>query len=505
MGKVRYTENLLQVLKKLSPREIKEFELFLMSPYFNTRGLLAKLFLIIKKYYPAFDMAVYSKEKVFEELYGKKKINAGIMNEAYSALYRMALKYLQQQQAEKKFASLEISMLDTLRGKKLDSQFNKLNNKINLYLLQESDNRNNLIDQYDAVLANYNYFVSQLSKSKRKNSIEELGLAFTAFRKITLFYITNVTVLFINSKITSVAFNKKIAGEFNLLFDNGIFEKLLVEVHWDKKEKIIVNLYRGFFHLVKTPKNKKKFENYKNFIDNNLHNLDKTELLFHLHFLISLYRKFYKDSREIEFKLRTLALREMILFEGIYISEFNKEFLSLDFRNIVMDIVNLSLPNRLVKLIPYVSKLPHMYQLTFENYINAYYFFLKNDFNKSLEYSSKVNNSEKRLLIDMEIMRIKIFFLNDEFAACVDRINTMKKYLSECEDMNKESILLYMEFLKVIQKSILFLEREDGISLNILLDRVSKKVNMIFKEWYLNYIQNLLSSFSNKKLKIGMY
>ncbi|CAN5405750.1 hypothetical protein BH10BAC5_BH10BAC5_08020 [soil metagenome] len=495
----QYSENIISVLSEMNRKELKKFELFLKSPYYNSRTKLVSLFTYLKKYAPDFNSKNYSKAKAFEHLYKGREYNQGIINEAYSTLFILSIQFLKLQKAESNKV-VDILLLDTLREKHLDPLFAKMSKRIDVFFANIPDNRNNLIDQYDLILAKYNYYVSQYSKSKAKNTENELQLAGEALRKLALFFITNSTALFLNTYFTSKSFNKKSQGEFALLFDQKIIDRLLDGIQWDKKEKILISLYKKLYAVIKNPDSKKDFEQYKEYIDKNISRLDRTEVLLHFHFLISLYSNIFDKTNDIEYRFRTLALRETILFEGIYISEFNQEYLHLDFRNIILDILNLKLPDHMYNLIPCVSSISKKYQDTFHNYVQANYCFLKNEFEKALHYANLVSGIEKRLLIDMDMMRIKIYLINCEFIRCVDRVNTLKKYLSEFQAMNLHSKERYKAFLSAIKKSILLIEKQDSVEFHLYINQLIEGNDFIFKDWLLSH----LHSISEKgKLKIS--
>ena len=60
--------SLLEILRTFSKEELKKFEDFVRSPYFNKKEKLVKLFLAIKKYAPEFADANLDKEKVWSDI-----------------------------------------------------------------------------------------------------------------------------------------------------------------------------------------------------------------------------------------------------------------------------------------------------------------------------------------------------------------------------------------------------------------------------------------------------
>ena len=76
----------LDIMRALNKEELKRFEAFLNSPYFNTRNNVVNLFSSIKKYAPEFTHKMLDKEEVWKKLFPGKKYNYGILKINRSAL-----------------------------------------------------------------------------------------------------------------------------------------------------------------------------------------------------------------------------------------------------------------------------------------------------------------------------------------------------------------------------------------------------------------------------------
>ena len=63
-----HTGKLIQILKTFSPDEVKNFEKFVVYPYFSTGRNVEGLYSILKPYYPEFDSPKLDKKNVFKKL-----------------------------------------------------------------------------------------------------------------------------------------------------------------------------------------------------------------------------------------------------------------------------------------------------------------------------------------------------------------------------------------------------------------------------------------------------
>ncbi len=82
------------VIKTFSPAELKSFELFIESPYYNTNKAVIKLFELIRKHIQKAAAKPLLEEELFTKIYPAKKYNYGIMKNLLSELFRLCEKFL---------------------------------------------------------------------------------------------------------------------------------------------------------------------------------------------------------------------------------------------------------------------------------------------------------------------------------------------------------------------------------------------------------------------------
>ncbi len=83
-----------QVITTFNPAEMKAFELFLLSPYYNSNKAVIKLFELISKHIQKASGKPLLEEELFTRIYPAKKYNYGIMKNLLSELFRLCEKFL---------------------------------------------------------------------------------------------------------------------------------------------------------------------------------------------------------------------------------------------------------------------------------------------------------------------------------------------------------------------------------------------------------------------------
>lgn len=92
---------LIQLLKCFSEKEIKQFDSFLQSPYFNKNEILVTFYRQLSSYHPEMESGKLAKEKVFTKLFGKIPYDDKRMRDLTSETFKLAKLFLPQEELRK--------------------------------------------------------------------------------------------------------------------------------------------------------------------------------------------------------------------------------------------------------------------------------------------------------------------------------------------------------------------------------------------------------------------
>ena len=115
-------KRLSEILGTFDKVELKRFERFLRSDYFNTNERIYKLFKALKKFYPIFDDPRLTNEHLFKELYGQKKFDDKTFRYLLSELMTLSEKYLSLSNIEEDKQVMEKQLIKRLLAKRLFTQ-----------------------------------------------------------------------------------------------------------------------------------------------------------------------------------------------------------------------------------------------------------------------------------------------------------------------------------------------------------------------------------------------
>jgi hypothetical protein len=95
-----FKSKLISLLKSFTHDEIREFNKFVNSPYFNNERTVQVLVSLLTKEYPGFNEKRIEKEKIFSKIYPGKKINDSILRNIVSRTLKLAERFLVQKKFE---------------------------------------------------------------------------------------------------------------------------------------------------------------------------------------------------------------------------------------------------------------------------------------------------------------------------------------------------------------------------------------------------------------------
>ncbi|NOS84826.1 MAG: hypothetical protein HOP31_06780 [Ignavibacteria bacterium] len=137
------------VIKTFSPAELKSFELFIGSPYYNSNKAVIKLFELIRKHIQKASGKPLFEEELFKRVYPAKKYNYGIMKNLLSELFGLCEKFLAVHPIE---GDLTVDFEESIRrlrsynrhslDKLFHSEYKKLDDKMEYSVLSTDYYRN---------------------------------------------------------------------------------------------------------------------------------------------------------------------------------------------------------------------------------------------------------------------------------------------------------------------------------------------------------------------------
>lgn len=115
---------LVEIIQALDDKEVKRFDDYVNSPFFNKSDKVVALFKFVRKYYPDFDHNRFTKENAYKASFGsKQKYSVQKLRNLMSQLAKLLEAFLVQLEIETDEDIQDVSLLKALDKKRIDKQF----------------------------------------------------------------------------------------------------------------------------------------------------------------------------------------------------------------------------------------------------------------------------------------------------------------------------------------------------------------------------------------------
>lgn len=435
--------NLIKVLGNLSKDELKSFEDFVLSPYFNKKPTVVTLLKELKKYHPAFNDESLTKESMYEKLYKGKAFNDGVLRNQMSELYKLLLRFLGIEALNRDSIDLKVKISRELLLKGLPKTFKNYYDDIN-----KEFEKNNLIENefyyWNRAVLDEQYEDNLLFNGNANGvPINNLyGNNLIYFILIKLFKIMhNLHATEVN---TNVYYDKSILREFLGLMDmEGLFTRIK-EI--SEKDYNIVSMY---YYMSKALMDNNDFDSFNKFYAL----VEKNYMLFKEGERYSLYVQLNNIASHSKVgKAILLDIYKSMLEKKIY-KAGEKGYLNyMLFSYILTNALHRRELDWLETFIDdYIGEIDPAYQENMKNYSKAHLHFARKDFNKSLEHINKVKADNFMFKHQTYKLILENYYELNEIEQLFFAIDNFKHYLNK-GNLPPEWIKYYENYIAAVKE-----------------------------------------------------
>jgi hypothetical protein len=376
------SSNLIKVLASLSKDEMKDFEDFVNSPYFNKKPSTVALFKELKKFHPDYNDEALTKENVYAKLYKEKKYNDGVLRNQMSDLYKLLLKFIGTEAYNRDNIEFKIKVSRELLLRGLSKTFKNYYDDV-----KKEYEKDHLIENeyyyYNRSLLDEQYEDNIIFSGDYKNiPINNLyGNNLIYFILIKLFKIMhNLHATEVN---TNVYYDKSILREILSLINTEEILKRIKEV--SETDYNIVSMY---YYMAKALMDYNDYDSFNKFYER----VEKNYMLFAgserytLFVLLNNIASHSKEGKKVLLEIYKSMLEKKIYKYG------EKGYLNfMLFSYILTNAVYRGELDWLEQFIDnYIGEIDPAYQENMKNYSKAHLYFERKEFDKSLEHINKV-------------------------------------------------------------------------------------------------------------------
>jgi len=471
---------LIKLLKTFSPKEIKRFSEFISSPYFNKNKNVIKLFEVVIKAYPDFKQEKITRENIFLKLFPGKKYNGNTLRVLIHLLYERARKFLVQNRIEKDIYRYKEELSSELLERELYNESIKEIDKT-ISELEKSDTRDSDYFQYKFEFGVIKLNCIQKIKQGKyemyvtKSSIE------TPFKNLSYYFFSKLLTYY------GLALNDK--KTYNIDIDMVLFEKLFSYFDYELfNDSPLIQMYYNIVMIHKT-NDKKYFYTVKNLVQKHEKSLIPMRLL-NVYISMENFCIWKIGAGEKHFRRELFEIQKLFLDKQIYkVEPFMSHYF---YRSVLQNAAKLKEFDWADNFIEsYKNELRSDYREAVYCYCKAYLEAEKNNYEKSLDYLSKLQTDEVYLKIDLKLLQAKLYYELDWYDvlnSAIDSIRHLLKSNKFIAENRRSRFSTFIQFLSALNNTRL---KKDEMKIMELKNKIHKTEDLQWKDWFIKKVEEL--------------
>ncbi|MBP7400719.1 MAG: hypothetical protein KA954_14100 [Chitinophagales bacterium] len=468
---------LLQVaLKKLSKQQLKRFDDYLNSPYFNKKKTILDFWEFLNPFAPEFDIPEAEKEAAYFSVF-KKPYNDSNFRNLCSDLLQLLLDYL---------------MIENFESTEFAKQEYKLNALINLKLIDLLEKQLNSIQKQFAV-SNLQYsqklrdrlwindYKKKLAILQNRTQLEKTSadiLKITGNEQLMDFAITKSFINLINyhkaTQINDEPFKYELAKKLFQIYENGLCSE-------DK----YVNIFYMLAQLI-IYHNEEYYLPLKQLItsDDAITNIaDKENITIGM--LAFLNEVVEKDS--LRWRIEIFDIYDYRLQNNIW--KIHGELAYTSFKNTIENALALNKPDYAKSILEkYAAHVHPDVQQDVTNLCTAFIAFYEKDYEKAHALLIPIQTENIMIKYELRILQSMIYFEKKEYLTLLSYIESFKHFITYnkalIETVNHVNAIKYCQHLSQLTKLKLDPEKKNFSKYKSAVE----SDNFLLKEWILQHL-----------------
>lgn len=460
----------VMILKAFTGQDMKEFDKFVSSPYYNKNDVLVKLFAILKKEHPNFEGPGVDRERVYHKLFNTKDFDESKLRYAISDLSKLLEKYIITRELEKNKIKENLLLLEFYKANDIEKYFNQSFDDIRKSLAATPKDSDYYFNKYLAEEILFNY-----SSVKRDKSLD--GVLQQVADNLDTYYLSK-KLKFYCEMYTRQNF-------LNSNYETKFLKEILSHIEtigYEECPAIIV-----YYYVLKTLIDEFQESHYYKLLEL----IEKNEFFFSKEELGDLYgfaqnyctKQINQGNKENAylkeyFKLTNKLVEKELIYENGYI-------VPSVFKNIVTVGLRLEEFEWTENFIyTYKEKLAPKYKENAFTYNLAWLHFFRGEYKKTLRLLSNVEYMDVYYVLDSKILLLKTYFELDDADAFYSLIDSFYVYLRRNELISTYQKNICLNFVK-FAKRLMRIKEGDTKAAEKLIDEINETKQVASISWLL--------------------
>ncbi len=493
------------ILKTFSAEDIRKFNTYLNSPYFNRSNKIRKLFNEIINFSPVYDSPKLNYKYLNSKVSPERPYNSITMRRLIADLEKHAVNFLKQINLENDELGTHYYLRTELQTRSLTKFFEdsivEFEGKFaKEEVIDENYFMNKLNLETDKL--NYSYISKNISRKVNVNSL--IMYLVTGSKYLFLYFVIKMVSYYLN--LYSMEANFKDIQERNSLHDflikffNGFDNFYLKEFLKDEQNDyyFVYDIYFSLFKAFSEKKGIVYYEHCKKLLNtyNKLFKLGEKEFLYGKLMDFCRIRQNVNVNDEYSQK-ELLKLYELVISKKYYETE-NFKYLQVPlFRNIVNFAIRIKKYKWAEKFIKiYSNKLYPDFKNDLKNISYARLMLNRGQYTETLRYLSKTNPEGRSIKLDYKNLQVMVHYELGNYETVMSMLSSYRNVIRRSGVVTKENKILYRNFINYTESFIRFMNNRNKSYIDSLTDRINKTEKVVNKAWLQAKVKELASEKS---------
>lgn len=476
--------SVISILKTLSKSELKEFDKFIISPFFNNQPSLTRFYQELKKYHPDFSSEKLERKKVFGRLYPGKPYSDETIRRLSSDLKKILDDYIYYKAGEHSAAEARFlkAMEYVKRGlvKEAEKELSNIFKILNHSELMSNEYIKNRLDYEDRII--------QLRL--RENRQSEVSSNFMNEVEYLIYFFTlRLSYYLHNIRVNKVIFNmreSKFINDFIASINFSEIDKLMAANKRSDNVNKAMRVYVLFILNNLYVENEDYYNELKEYLPEAINYFQEFEKYNVYQMAESIcWQKMEIIDRE-KYRRELFDINRMRLNAGVFLPD-GKYMRLLLYRQILMTALQLK---EILWAEEFVNKysayLPEQIRSNLTQFANAHLLFEKKQFEASLEILNKIDFDIFTLKFDIRNLQLRIYLELNYTEEALSLIDSYKHFISKNKNVSEYYKKITENFLKFCKNVIDLGTGKSRKTAESIKSELLNENNINFKSWLIN-------------------
>lgn len=479
---------LLEILSTFSEDEIKSFEKFIDSPFFERQRDVSGIYSQIKKYHPNFKDEDLDWEKVFSKLYPKESYNEKKLKNLTSELTKLAEQFLFYRSIRTDQIDDKLTLASEYKKRDLDSLFLSIMKTVEEKLNDPS------FDSYEGFNQSERFYFLKDEYYFWKNDFDEsIKNRIEATEYFTLTFLIKYLQRLRDKNMLTLRYNKPFENSLlDTLTENIDFEKIIDSLKKSNYRFVwLLEIYYYIYLCEKDISDSENFYKLKALFLNNIDFFSKESKDQIFSSMVGYCERAASSGNGEMYREEFELINKMFEYE-VFTGEKNKFINPVIFRNIMLLALKLKEYDWLEDFGKgYIEKLKPNFRENLDHLLKANLNFARKNFDEALYNLSDIKYDHFMYKFDVKNLMLKIYYELGLYSQAYSMIDAFKHFLDDNKEHSEIHNQNYRNFLNIYTKLIKVKESGKFSELPQLFQITNSTKSLASRIWILEKLNEM--------------